>query len=65
VCSETQRGEYDEGVALAHASTASLVVAGVGAALGVITLPLLYDLKAAPPVRATAGPTFVSVEGRF
>ena len=63
-CAEQYRDEYDAGVALAHASTASFVIAGVGLATGFLLLPILYDDSDAP-VAAVVGLGFVGLRGTF
>jgi hypothetical protein len=41
VCSESLRGDFDQGAALANASTATFVIGGVGLAAGLVTLFVL------------------------
>jgi hypothetical protein len=63
-CAEEYRDEYDAGATIAHASTASFVIAGVGLATGFLLLPILYD-DSDPPVAPVVGLGFVGLRGTF
>jgi hypothetical protein len=67
VCPSSRQDEVDTMLALAHTSTASFVLAGVGVTLGVIGLFIGGDDgdEEAAGVELQLGPAAVSVSGRF
>lgn len=64
-CPESLRGQGDTTVALSRASTVGFVVAGVGAAVGVVLLLLPTKPKATASVGLTMGPAYLGVKGAF
>lgn len=64
VCPIAARGDYDTALTLARVSTVGLVVAGVGAAVGV-TLLVVSSRKAPPAASLVVGPAFLGVKGAF
>jgi hypothetical protein len=69
VCPAAAESDADTSVALAHVSTVSFIVAGAGAAFGVVALlwPELFDGGAAAEtaIRPTIGPGSVGLVGQF
>jgi hypothetical protein len=61
-CPADKAGDIDDATTLAHVSTAGFVIAGVGAAVGVVGLFLGGDDE---PVTVSVGPRFVGVGGRW
>jgi hypothetical protein len=64
VCPASAHGDFDTALALSRVATVSLVVAGVGAALGA-TLLVVSDRKAQTSASVIAGPSFIGVKGAF
>ena len=67
VCQPQQEDDLDNAKLIGHASTASFVVAGVGAALGVVglLLPTEEEGEAASLTRPVVGVGYLGLEGRF
>lgn len=66
VCPKSQRGTVDDAKSVGYVATAAFVVAGIGAAAGVILLRLPAEKKSEPPRAALSiGPGSLTVKGAF
>lgn len=64
-CPPSERGNLDAATTTAHISTAGFVLAGVGAAAGVVLLVIPSLQKPKTQTAIVAGPAFLGVKGAF
>ena len=64
-CPDSLRGAYDSGLTLSRVATAGVVVAGIGAAVGVTLLLLPSKPKAGASLGVAIGPSYIGVKGAF